>query len=437
MLKRFAATALVLFAATAAFAQATSPDPVELERRVRELEAKVQQIQAAQPSADLTEVKRQIEVLASEIEALKTRQVEKVAVADDQQYGLGPAASKVYRGAQGVSIGGYGEFLYQNPEGEIATADSLRAVVYTGYKFNDRVLFNSELEVEHANLERGGNVELEFAYLDYLIRPEFNVRGGFVLMPVGLTNELHEPTAYLGARRPVLEHHVIPSTWSELGGGVFGDVGSVSYRAYLTTGLDAAGFGPEESIREGRQAGGEAKAEDWAAVGRVDWHPVEGTIVGGSLYRGGSGQGAGFKGAVTMGELHAQAKFRGVSLSGLVTRASIGDVAAINEMNGLEGEDSVGSRIGGWYAEGGYDFANLFGRTEMTLTPYARYESFDTQRRVPAGYQRNPANNQQILTLGVAFKPIPQTVIKIDWQGVDNKASTGADQWNVALGYIF
>lgn len=437
MLKRFAATALVVFAATAALAQTTTPDAAELEKRVRDLEAKIAAMQAAQPNADLVEVKRQIEVLATEIEALKTRQTEKVAVADTQQFGLGPAASKVYRAGQGVSIGGYGEFIYENPEGEIATADSLRAVVYTGYKFNDRVLFNSELEVEHANLERGGNVELEFAYLDYLIRPEFNVRGGFVLMPVGLTNELHEPTAFLGARRPVVEHHVIPTTWSELGGGVFGDVGSISYRAYLTTGLDASGFGAEESIREGRQAGGEAKAEDWAAVGRVDWHPIEGTMFGGSLYRGGSGQGAGFKGAVTMGEVHAQAKFRGVTLRGLVTRASIGDAAAINELNGLEGADSVGSRIGGWYAEGGYDFGNLFGRADMTLTPYARYESFDTQRRVPVGFERNPANDQQILTLGVAFKPISQTVIKLDWQDVDNKASTGADQWNVSLGYIF
>ena len=63
---------------------------------------------------------------------------------------------------------------------------------------------------------------------------------------------------------------IIPSTWSELGGGVFGDIGSLSYRAYLTTGLDAASFNSEEGIREGRQGGGEAIAEDFAAVGRLD-----------------------------------------------------------------------------------------------------------------------------------------------------------------------
>jgi hypothetical protein len=434
-MKRITSLFLSLLFATAAFAQ--EPTAADLAKRVQELEAALQKIQAAQPSADLVELKHQIEVLAVEVEALKTRQTEKVAVADSSRYGLGPAASKVYNSQPGVSIGGYGEMLYQNPDGETATADSLRAVVYTGYKFNDRVLFNSELEVEHANLERGGNVELEFAYLDYLIRPEFNVRTGFVLMPVGLLNELHEPTAFIGARRPVVEHHVIPSTWSELGGGVFGDVGNVSYRAYLTTGLDAAGFGAEESIRDGRQAGGEAKAENFAAVGRIDWTPFEGTMFGGSLYRGGSGQDAGFDGTVTMAEIHAQAKVRGFTVRGLATRTSIGDAAKINALNGLSGEESVGSRIGGWYAEGAYDFTGILGHSDMTLSPYARYESFDTQRKVPAGFERNPANDQSIFTLGVAFKPISQTVFKIDWQNVDNEAGTGANQFNVALGYIF
>lgn len=433
MFKRIAGIALALLTTTSLFAQ-EAPD---LERRLRDLEAKIAAIQAAQPTTDLTEIKRQIEILGQEIETLKTRQTAKPVVADAQQYGLGPAASKVYRAEPGVSIGGYGELLYQNPDGAVATADSLRAVVYTGYKFDDRVLFNSELEVEHANLERGGNVELEFAYLDYLIRPELNVRGGFVLMPVGLTNELHEPTAFLGARRPVVEQHILPTTWSELGGGVFGDIGPVSYRAYLTTGLDAAGFGAEEGLREGRQGGGKAKAEDWAAVARVDWHPIEGALLGGSVYRGGSGQGAGFRGAVTMTEAHAQATFRGVTLRGLYSRASVGDAAAINALNGLTGDESVGSRLGGWYVEGGYDIASIFGRGEMTLTPYARYEALDTQRRVPAGFARNPANDQSILTIGFAFKPISQTVIKIDWQDVENELGTGADQWNVSLGYIF
>ena len=424
MLKRTRTLLITIFTTVSLFAQ----DANDLQRRLQELEQKM---------AALDEAKRQIEVLSQEIEALKTQQTQKTATADEAQYGLGAAASKVYRSEPGVSIGGYGEFLYENAEGQTATADSLRAVVYTGYKFNDRVLFNSELEVEHANLERGGNVELEFGYLDYLVRPEFNVRGGFVLMPVGLTNEQHEPTAFLGARRPRVENTIIPTTWSELGGGVFGDVGPVSYRAYIVTGLDAAFFNGEEGIREGRQGGGEAKAEDFAIVGRADWHPIEGTMFGGSLYSGDSGQDAGFGGRVTLGEVHAQSRFRGVQLRALYSRGTLDDAAAINTLNGLAGDESVGSRFGGWYAEGGYEIASLFGRGEMSLTPYARYEAFDTQRRVPSGFTRNPENDQTIFTIGMAFKPISQTVIKVDWQNVDNEAKTGRNQWNVALGYIF
>jgi hypothetical protein len=427
MLKRLTSITLVLLFTISLSAQ----EAADLERRLRDLEQKVAQMQ------DVAELRRQIEILGQEIEALKTRQAEKPAAADEAQYGLGAAASKVYRSEAGVSIGGYGEFLYENADGAVATADSLRAVVYTGYKFNDRMLFNSELEVEHANLERGGNVELEFAYLDYRVKPSFNFRSGLVLVPVGLSNEQHEPTAFLGARRPLVEQRIIPSTWMELGAGVFGDVGRASYRAYVITGLDAQGFGAEEGIREGRQAGGEAVAEDLAFVARADWHPFEGSLVGGSFYTGNSGQAADFGGRVTLGEIHADARFRGISLRALVARGSIGDSARINAQNGLTGDESIGKSLGGWYVEGGYEVSGFLPRGDMSLIPYARYEKLDTQRRVPTGFLRNRTNDQNILTIGLAFKPIPQTVIKVDWQDVGNKAGTGLDQWNIALGYIF
>ena len=68
---------------------------------------------------------------------------------------------------------------------------------------------------------------------------------------------------------------------------------------------------------------------------------------------------------------------------------------------------------------------------------FARYESFDTQKEVPAGFLRNPANDIKSLTMGIAFKPIDQIVLKADYQKFDNAAKTGVDQINVLLGYIF
>ena len=436
----------LLMLATTSFAQELS----DIDRRLRALEEKVGKIQ--QPAPDVAELQRQIEILTREIEGLKSSEHKAVAEADTQQYGLGAAASKVYRADAGVSFGGYGEFLYQNfaPSGALArqnapkdSADLLRAVVYTGYKFNKSVLFNSELEVEHASTESGGAVSMEFAYLDYLLRPQANIRAGVILLPMGLINEQHEPTAYLGARRPEVETKIIPATWSELGAGLFGDVGPLSYRAYVVTGLNSAHIDAVNGIRESRQAGGQAVAEDFAVVGRTDWHPFEGTLFGGSLYSGDSGQSADLtsgrrlRGRVTLGEVHFDTKLRGASFRGLWARGTVGDAARINEANGLTGSQSVGSSFGGWYLEGGYELGSFAGRRELSIAPYLRYERLDTQRTVPRGFERDPANDQSLLTLGLAVKPIPQTVLKIDWQKRTNRLRTGVNQYNVALGYIF
>lgn len=418
MVRRFLVFVCSFALAGAAVAQETA----DLERRLRALQDKVNEVE---------ELKREIDVLSKEIEALKTGQqkqsVEVTPALSGRQYGLGAAASKVYRAEPGFSIGGYGDMAYQN--GETKTADLVRAVLYTGYKFNKNVLFNSELEVEHASTELGGSVSMEFAYLDFLLRPQANVRAGVVLMPVGFINEQHEPTAYFGVQRPTVERVIIPTTWSEIGAGLFGDAGRVSYRTYVVTGMDSSRFEAGEGLHEGKQAGAEAKADDLAFVARADWHPIEGTLLGGAFYSGNSGQGRGFAGRVRLAEVHAESKFRAVSVRALAARASIGDAAAINAANGFTGDESVGRTLGGWYVEGGYDLGN----GNVSFSPYARYERFDTQRSVPPGFERNPANDARIFTFGLAYKPIPQTVIKVDWQN----NSARKDQFNLGLGYIF
>jgi hypothetical protein len=438
-------TVFIFFAAIAtAFAQ--QPTAEELDHRVRALEQKLEALQAKSQSAELDELKREIDVLTQEIESMKIDRQKPAAAADVQQYGLGAAASKVYRSEGGVSIGGYGEWAYDNfarrrdngvPSGATSTANFLRAVLYTGYKFNEKTLFNSELEVENATTERGGSVSMEFGYLDFLQKPQLNLRAGIVLVPVGLINQFHEPTAVLSVHRPEVETRIIPATWGEAGAGIFGDIGRVSYQSYVVTGLDAREFNSEEPIREGRQAGGSALARDLAFVGRVDLHPIEGAMIGGSFYTGKSGQGAGFGARVTLAEAHADFKIRGALLRALWSTGSIGDAAAVNAAAGLTGDESVGKKFGGWYTEAGYDISNLLPRTKASVTPFVRYERLDTQREVPAGFARNPENDLHVWTSGVAWKPIPQTVIKVDYQNSSNRARTGTDRWSLGLGYIF
>lgn len=402
--------------------------------------------------ARLQELDRKIEVLAKEMESLR---IGEAAVPDAQRsrFGLGPAASKVYSAKKGVSIGGYGEILYENfassrqdgaPSGLTDRADLLRAVLYFGYKFSDRFVLNSEVEFEHAVTasDKSGETEVEFAYLDYLHTRAFNVRAGLVLIPVGLINELHEPPTFVGSRRPDVEQVIIPSTWRELGVGVYGETGLVSYRAYLVNGLDASRYAPD-GIREGSQEGSEALAHDIAFTGRVDLSGVPGLLVGASLFTGNSSQGRttpsgrSFSGRTTLFDLHGEWRWRGLALRALYARTKVEDASEINELNGLAGDESVGSRQTGWYLQAGFDLLSLRAGATASLTPFARYEEYDSQAEVPEGFTRNPENDVKELTLGVAFKPIENIVIKSDWQRRQDGAETGVNQWNVALGYLF
>jgi hypothetical protein len=413
----------------------------------------------APDSAEIAKLKEQVEAITRELERIRLGD-EVVARADTSMLGLGPAASKVYRSGEGVSLGGYGEFLFDRFAGtnesgaEVASRnqlDALRGVVYVGYKFSDRILFNSEIEVEHGSTGQGGEVSLEFAYLDFRITRHVGARAGLLLIPMGWLNEMHEPTTYLGARRPETESRIMPSTWRENGFGVFGSAGPLSYRAYLVTGFDAIGGGSSQAggygasgLRGGRQKGARALAESWAGVARADVMPIPGLVAGASAYFGNAGQGADdplaadatIDAETFIGEAHAEYRAGGLWLRALGSVASVEDVEAINAARGLTGDASVGERLWGWYVEGGYDVLRR-ARTTQELYPYARYEALNTQHRVPGGFAANPANDVTIVSIGAAWRPIGQVIVKGDYQVRSNAAETGVDQISVHLGYIF
>jgi len=426
-------------------------DPVSrLEREVAELKAAMEELRAeGMAEARLAEIERRLEILAEEVENLKVGEAAVTVSRDGEYSGLGPAASKVYAKEQGVSIGGYGEALLELfdderedglPAAKTDRFDFLRAVVYFGYKFSDSWVFNSEIEYEHASTSTGGSVSVEFAYLDYLYRKQLNLRAGLVLLPMGWLNELHEPTVYLGAVRPRTERQIIPSTWRENGIGAYGALGGFNYRTYVVNGLDASGFSAA-GLRGGRQKGAKAKAEDFAWVGRLDYTAVPGLTAGLAGYFGNSGQdledagGRSIPVGTSIFDLHLEYRYRGLELRGLWARAELDDVARLNEALGYEGIESVGETLGGGYLQAGYDV--LAGRGKSSLTPYLRWEQLNTQQEVPEGWSANPANDVQVLTLGLAYQPIEQLIFKAEFQNIDNEAETGVDQFNLSMGYIF
>lgn len=448
----------VLLLAAAALPAQDQPEKVRaLEKKVRELELRLERLATvtdAATRAEVEELRRQIDVLTKEIENLKTAVPETTLSGPRGAFGLGPAASKIYGVNRGVSVGGYGEVLYQNfddrredgvASGRTDTIDLVRAVLYFGYKFDDRFLFNSEIEYEHATTGEGaeekGEVSVEFAYLDFLARKEVGVRAGLVLLPLGFVNELHEAPVFLGARRPDVENRILPTTWRELGAGVFGEVGPVSYRAYVVNGLDAEGFSASSPIRGGRQGGSNSRAEDFGVTGRVDYTGLPGLLAGLSGYAADAAQGRladgeSFDARVSVWDAHVEWRFRGLQVRGLAVFGRIGDAAEVNVLTGAAGSASVGERFQGSYVEAGFDVLSLRGG-RASLVPFARYERLDTQKRVPAGYLRNPANDVRIWTVGANYRPIPQVVVKLDYQNYANEARTGVDQWNLGIGWLF
>ena len=411
------------------------------------------------PSADevrmsndeIRELKRQVAVLADEVSSLRTE----MGVPEEPDlvsaYGLGPAASKVYSVTRGLSLGGYAEAVYRKRVGDADgdgddTADFTRMVLYVGHRFTDKLLFNTELEFEHASTDKSGSVSVEFATLDYLWRPELNLRGGLVLIPMGFVNEIHEPPFYFGTQRPEVERTIIPTTWRENGAGVFGDLGeSIAYRVYVVNGLDGSGF-TSAGLRGGRQKGSETKADDLAVVGRLDLTLLPGLVVGGSFYQGNSGQdqlitdtGLKLPSARTrIWELHASYDYRALQMRGLWARASVADSGKLSTALDLPSDEPVADEMIGGYLEAGVDLMQwLNPGSEKSLQPFFRFEYLDTQNEVPAGFTRDRSQPRRLFIPGIQFKPHPNVVLKLDYRNIDTWGGNTADEVSLGMGLVF
>ncbi|MFT7669311.1 MAG: hypothetical protein ACI8X5_002011 [Planctomycetota bacterium] len=371
------------------------------------------------------ELRNQMDAVSGELEIFEFRDI--IPKVGESVSGLGPAASKVYQKESGLSIGGYGEMVYTDYSGsKTSTADFVRNVLYIGYKFDDKWVFNSEIEVEHAD-----EIFLEFAYLEYMHNDAFNFRTGMLLMPMGLHNEMHEPTTYRGPGRPETERRIIPSTWRENGLGVLGDVGDFSYKFYIVNGMDASGF-DEKGLRGGRQKGSKALAEDLAAVARFDWNSDFGLFAGFSAYYGDSGQEqAGYASSgTTIYDLHAQYSVGALRLRGLYAMSDLEDADAISMTNG----NKVASEMDGWYLEAGYDIASAINPDSThSVIPFVRYEEINTQAKMPAGLTADPFYDEKITTMGIDWKPIANIVLKAAYLDYDNDD----DSMQLSMGYVF
>ena len=339
------------------------------------------------------------------------------------------------------TLSGYMEIHLNKVEHLPTEADLHRFVLMVGHSFSDRIKFWSEVEVEHAFVEgeeESGEVAVEQAYLDLAVSRRFNVRAGMVLVPVGIINERHEPPTFHGVERTFVDTVIIPTTWRDVGAGAFGDLGrGFSFKAYVVPGLDATGFTADEGIAEGRQQGGHADASDPAITGRLEYR-ARGLTAGGSFWYGGSGFALRRLDieAPTVGVASADARYRHgrYELRGQWSVVSIDGAGDLNRA--LQAQTGIGpnvaSRLLGAYGEAAMRISPDAWAHEIVA--FGRYEIFDTQNRMPAGFLPLDHLRRSAFTTGVTYFPDPDVAFKMDFIQERNKSSVVNARWRMNFG---
>jgi len=341
--------------------------------------------------------------------------------------------------SEGVSIGGYAQIDYNEPDGSApGKLDVHRLVMFLGYKFNEKVSFMSEIEYEHVS-----EVYVEQAYLKYKANENFNVLAGLMLVPMGIINEFHEPTTFYGVERPNVDNYIVPTTWREIGVGFSGkiDNASLKYQAYLFNGFKsyAAGAGilrGTDGFRKGRQKGAESVVNSPNLSTKIDYYGITGLRLGLSGYFGKTQtDDSSIEGStvgISMIGLDARYKYNNLELRGQYIHTNLTDT---EDYNLLTGKD-LGSEMYGLYGEVAYSF-DLKGVEK--LTPFLRYEKHNTHAETAGILVANDAFNRDEIIFGLNYKVANGAAFKIDYQLMNN-AVAGSDtkkQFNAGVAVSF
>ena len=328
--------------------------------------------------------------------------------------------------SEGVSIGGYAQIDYNEPDGSApGKLDVHRLVMFLGYKFNEKVSFMSEIEYEHVS-----EVYVEQAYLKYKANENFNVLAGLMLVPMGIINEFHEPTTFYGVERPNVDNYIVPTTWREIGVGFSGkiDNASLKYQAYLFNGFKsyAAGAGilrGSDGFRKGRQKGAESVVNSPNLSAKIDYYGITGLRLGLSGYFGKTQtDNSSIEGStvgISMIGLDARYKYNNLELRGQYIHTNLTDT---EDYNLLTGKD-LGSEMFGLYGEVAYSF-DLKGVEK--LTPFLRYEKHNTHAETAGILVANDAFDRDEIIFGLNYKVANGAAFKIDYQLMNN-AVAGSD----------
>ena len=336
-----------------------------------------------------------------------------------------------------LHFGGYGQIDFNQPldkdyrkNGKL---DVHRLVLFAGYEFNSKTKFITEIEFEHVS-----EVYVEQAYLNYQLLNNMSVKGGLILIPMGIINEYHEPPSFNGVERTNVDNVIVPTTWREIGLGVDGrlNAASLRYQLYAVNGFngyDGAGkFKGSNGLRSGRQKGAESYISSPNISAKLDYYGISGLKLGLSGYFGKS-QSALYNDLDKNDDLAkatADSSVIGISMIGLDYRYSFygfqtrGQViyskfSNVDEYNVFTGND-LGESMLGYYAEVSYNIFQNKSSIQNELTPFFRFEHYNTHQSVVSGMTQNEAYNVSELIFGFAFKMDRGAVFKADYRMYNN-----------------
>ena len=330
-----------------------------------------------------------------------------------------------------------------------------RFVIAGDYKFNRHWQLGAEIEFEaggvglesemeasengeyETEMEKGGEGALEQFHVTYPLNRAFHVRAGHMVLPVGLTNAHHEPILFFGTIRPEAETTFIPSTWHETGLSIFGRLGRdysrVSYEAYVTTGLNADGFGRDAWVADGKQ--GLFETDNFTSPAytvRLDYEGVPGLCVGASYYYCNDATANADKrfkysslDGVSVNILSADAQYRNRYVT---ARANVlwGQISNSQKLSGVSLSNLSNYHHGAmrrtaknalsYGVEAGLNLSAFAASTRCpVIYPFGRYEYYNPQERGEGTQLIDPRCQVSKWTGGVNWFALPNLVVKADW----------------------
>lgn len=354
-----------------------------------------------------------------------------------------------------------------------------RFVLALDYKFNSKWMLGAEIEFEaggtgtayeienkengeyETEVEKGGEVALEQFHITRLIHPAINVRAGHLIVPVGLTNEQHEPINFFGTSRPEGETTILPSTWHETGIELFGTFGKgytrFNYQAMVVTGLNANGFDRDTWVASGKQ--GIFEKDNFTSPGyvaRLNYLGVPGLKVGGSFYFCNNTAANSDKhteynsiGKVPLRIYTADVQYKNkyVTARGNIVYGNLGNSKQLSDVNRRLSGLSPYSRLTpiakhavSYGGEVGFNLRAICKDNPKVpvIYPFVRYEYYNPQEEGESGQVMDLRDKVGMWTVGANWYALPNLVVKADYttRRIGNGNYNSENEFSLAIAYI-